>query len=76
MSIGINCVVDAKDNASYMEEYKAREWDAIIADNLSSLVDADSLMTYHSMDSWWDPAVQGSPTDLCIHRRYRDGRSV
>lgn len=76
MSIGINCVVDAKDNASYMEEYKAREWDAIIADNLSSLVDADSLMTYHSMDSWWDPAVQGSPRDPEIWDLIQEGRAT
>lgn len=76
MSIGINCVVDAKDNASYMEEYKAREWDAIIADNLSSLVDADSLMTYHSMASWWDPAVQGSPRDPEIWDLIQEGRAT
>ncbi len=76
MSIGINCVVDAKDNASYMEEYKAREWDAIIADNLSSVVDADSLMTYHSMDSWWDPAVQGSPRDPEIWDLIQEGRAT
>lgn len=76
MSIGINCVVDAKDNTSYMEEYRAREWDAIIADNLSSLVDADSLMTYHSMDSWWDPAVQGSPRDPEIWDLIQEGRAT
>ena len=77
MSIGItSCVVDAKDNASYMEEYKAREWDAIIADNLSSVVDADSLMTYHSMESWWDPAVQGSPRDPEIWELIQEGRAT
>lgn len=44
MSVGINCVLDAKDNATYREEYMDRTWQAIIADNLSSLVDADGLM--------------------------------
>jgi len=76
MAIGINCVVDAKDNATYMETYMDRTWDAIIADNLSSLVDADSMMTYHSMDSWWDPAVQGSARDPEIWELIQEGRAT
>lgn len=76
MEIGINCTVDAKDNATYSENYKMREWDAIIADNLSSLVDADSLMTYHSLASWWDPAVQGNKRDPEIWELIQKGRAT
>ena len=76
MEIGINCTVTAVDNATYSENYMAREWDAIIADNLSSLVDADSLMGYHSMASWWDPAVQGSPRDPEIWELIQKGRAT
>lgn len=76
MEIGINCTVNAVDNATYMENYMAREWDAIIADNLSSLIDADSIMTYHSMESWWDPETQGSPRDPEIWELVLEGRAT
>lgn len=76
MSIGINCVLDAKDNATYREEYMARTWQAIMADNLSSLVDADSIMGYHSMESWWDPATQGNPKDPEIWELVLQGRAL
>ena len=43
IEIGINCTVTAVDNATYMELWTSANYDGIVFDHLSSLVDADSF---------------------------------
>lgn len=44
MDIGINCTVNAVDNATYTELYAGANYDGLVLDNPSSLVDADGFL--------------------------------
>lgn len=46
MGIGINCQVKAVDNMTYSECQASRNFDAMIGENLSSLIDTDALISY------------------------------
>ena len=53
MEIGINCQVRAVDNPTYQDGWNLRNYEgAYIVNNLSSLVDADGIITGHRTDRW------------------------
>lgn len=52
LDIGINCKLRTIDSMSYNEAQNSRNFDSILIENISSLIDADSLSTLHRLDRW------------------------
>ena len=50
--VGINCTLRTVDTMTYSDAQISRNYDAILIDNKSSLIDADLLTTCHRLDRW------------------------
>ncbi len=74
LDIGINCKLRTVDSMSYNEAQNSRNYDSILIENISSLIDADSLSTLHRLDRWDDDHCYGR--DAQIAALLNAGRSV
>ena len=52
IDIGIDCRLNAVDTITYSEIQNTRNYDSILINNISSLIDADSISTFHRLDRW------------------------
>lgn len=74
IDIGINCKLRTVDSMSYNEAQNSRNFDSILIENISSLIDADSLSTLHRLDRW--DADHCYSKDAQIAGLLKGGRSV
>ncbi len=82
MEIGINCTVNAVDGATYYELYGGGNYDAVMVDALSSLVDADGFILHfqppeskyvYSQHVTYDRKAE--IYDLCLQGRATEGEA-